>query len=290
MVIATIGILVALLLPAIQAAREAARRTSCLNKIRQIVLASQNFADSNGHFPASSDVQFFSHLAQILPYHEEKNLHDLIDYDFSWDDPENQQAADTPVPIFKCPSIDGGQPTWINVQATKILNEDSEVRGHYIAVMGAKNDCPSKVGDPYTVETSCGGGNPDGIATNGIMYPQSEIGFRHITDGSSNTFLIGEMAWFEDGISRVWIIGSTRLTLESGSSIWSYGGKNIRWPMKFWGDGDQVANNRSFGSEHPGGAHFGMADGSGRFISKGIDMDLYKALASRDAGEVIELP
>ncbi len=300
-VIAIIGILVALLLPAIQAAREAARRASCLNKIRQVVLACQNFEGTNGHFPASSDDNFFSYLARILPYHEQENFHDLIDFGpcgkfdskgkpilCTWFDSVNEEAASTPMPLFKCPSITEGQRTAANSQGTTIVDEDSPLRGHYVAVMGAKTDCPSAVGDLYTVEAKCN--SSGGIATNGIMYPQSKTGFQQIADGSSNTFLIAESAWMDDGQQRVWIVGSTSTTLEKArkdnKEIWSYGGRNILHPMKFWG----VRNDKSFGSEHPGGAHFGMADGSGRFISESIDLDLYKALASRDAGEIIELP
>ena len=288
-VIAIIGVLVALLLPAVQAAREAARRTSCLNKIRQVVLACHNFESSNGHFPPSADEKFFSHLAQILPYHEQESLHDLIDFDCNggkcyWNSPENKVAADTPMPVFKCPSIGEGQPTAENVLQGPELIEDSPLRGHYLAVMGAKNACPSPADDPYTMR---GCGSSGGAATNGIMYPQSKIGFQQITDGASNTFLIGERAWMDDGGSRTWIVGSTPKHLELGQ-VWSYGGMNVLYPLKLWNSPPN--NDRSFGSEHPGGTHFGLADGGGRFISENIELKLYKALASRSGEETIEMP
>ena len=296
-VIAIIGVLIALLLPAVQAAREAARRASCLNKIRQTVLACHNFESSKGHFPASSDDNFFSHLAQILPYHEEENLHDLIDFGdcggrpCSWYDNVNQQAAATPVPVFKCPSIGTGQPTSTGPPGKGGVDEDSELRGHYLAVMGAKSDsCPSQSTDPYTVQPGCG--RVGGVAINGIMFPQSKTGFKQITDGTSNTFLVGELAWVDSGRSRTWIVGSTARTLESGGNIWSYAGVNLRFAPKTWSRHAPAIHNNdtSFGSEHLGGAHFGLADGGGRFISENIELKLYKALACRNDGTVVEMP
>ena len=302
-VIAIIGVLVALLLPAVQAAREAARRTSCLNKIRQVVLGCHNFESANGHFPASSNENFFSHLAQILPYHEQESLHDLIDFGdcgntdphgnpigCSWYDDVNQQAYKTPMPIFKCPSIGTGQRTDTGLPGNAGTEEGSELRGHYLAVMGAKNECPSPPGDPYVVEGGCG--NFGGVATNGIMYPDSKIGFKQITDGASNTFLIGEMAWLDDGRSRTWIVGAARRNYAVGWQQWNYSGVNVFYALNSWPRETPTTSNndQSFGSEHPGGAHFGLADGSGRFIAESIELKLYKALASRNAGEAVELP
>lgn len=284
-VIAIIGVLVALLLPAVQAAREAARRATCVNQIRQVALACLNFHDTNGHFPAGSDEQAFSYLAQILPFHEQSNLHDLIDYDYSWHDVENEQAVNTPMPIFKCPSVDELEITGLGPPGNG-WNAQSNLRGHYVGIMGARRSlaCPAPEGDPYTAEFCTSGG---GVATNGMIYNKSEISFRQIADGSSNTFLIGEMSWSEVGPARAWIVGST----PGGSYM--YAAKNILYPMNSAGRVGSTGiknNNVSLGSLHPGGAHFAMADGSAQFVIENIELDVYKSLASRTAGEVFDLP
>ena len=141
-VIAIIGILVGLLLPAVQAAREAARRVTCLNQIRQVALASLNSHDAKGHFPSAADEQLFSHLAQILPYHEQSDLHDMIDYNHSWYHPANKDAANTPMPVFKCPTAEPREAAYVGQPGTSTLDEDSLLRGHYLGVMGAKESCP----------------------------------------------------------------------------------------------------------------------------------------------------
>jgi prepilin-type N-terminal cleavage/methylation domain-containing protein len=112
-VIAIIGILVALLLPAIQAAREAARRTSCSNKLRQLALALHNHHDSVGRFPVSNFfgksgkpklAGLWGELPQLLPYLEESTLHDYVDFTKTPNDPRNLQAIKTPLDVLSCPS------------------------------------------------------------------------------------------------------------------------------------------------------------------------------------------
>jgi hypothetical protein len=147
--------------------------------------------------------------------------------------------------------------------------------------MGGKRGCPSRFGDVLVVEGGCG--NVGGVATNGVMYTQSKIQYRRITDGSSNTLLVGESAWLADGTNRTWIVGSTGSVLTATSMPFVYGGKNVFFPMKTQPrETPAVANNdTSFGSEHPGGgAHFAMADGSGQFIREDIELELYRALAA----------
>ena len=112
-VIAIIGILVALLLPAIQAARESARRTSCSNKLRQLGLALHNYHDSVGSFPVSNFfgrsnkpklAVFWGELPQLLPYLEETTLHDFVDFTKTPNDPRNLAAIKTPLAVLTCPS------------------------------------------------------------------------------------------------------------------------------------------------------------------------------------------
>src|SRR6476660_1209413 len=111
-VIAIIGILVALLLPAIQAAREAARRTDCANRLRQLVLAAHNYESAKKKLPPHGDVYAvgsrtagaLSSQARLLPYMEEQSLHGLVNQDYHWRDDQNKTARFTPLPFLRCPS------------------------------------------------------------------------------------------------------------------------------------------------------------------------------------------
>src|SRR5690606_35992553 len=105
-VIAIIGILIALLLPAVNAAREAARRTACNNSIRQATLAIANYQSANRHFPPASTIPptgsngSFSWVALILSYVEEESVRQLVHLDAPWGDPLNKEARDTPLPFL----------------------------------------------------------------------------------------------------------------------------------------------------------------------------------------------
>jgi prepilin-type N-terminal cleavage/methylation domain-containing protein len=283
-VIAIIGVLVALLLPAVQAAREAARRTQCVNQVRQVVLAAHLFENSKGRFPTAVDEWGYSYLVQLLPYHEEKSLHDLVNLDLKWDDPVNRVAYETPLPVFKCPSTPWVEPTQ-TVSTGLYSGGESPLRAHYAAVLGAKNSCPSPEGDPYTVTSQPYGCGTGGRATNGVMYLVSQTRFKDITDGASQTLLIGEFSG-RVGLVRTWMVGSA----DPPSNDWVYSGKNVFHPINSAARDDPGVSNSdvSFSSLHPGGAHFGMADGGGRFIGEDIELRLYKALASRNAEDLAD--
>ena len=220
-VIAIIGVLIALLLPAIQAAREAARRTQCLNSIRQLGLSALNFEAAKKRYPSSigneDNGQYaspYGYIALCTPYMEEKTLHDLINFNFRWDYPGNEKVPATVIPFTKCPSQ-------VPVEPMIIFKMDNgtpgtgEQRAHYYAVMGGKFDdtCPGKApwelggcspftfgGTTYPPAANARGG----IATNGIIYPASKVKVSQVSDGTSKTFLIGECSWdFGRMVSRL---------------------------------------------------------------------------------------
>lgn len=324
-VIAIIGVLIGLLLPAVQAAREAARKAQCLNQIRQVGLACQNYENVNKRFPPSVDSGPYSYLALTLPYYEGKNLHDLIDFSVRWDFAQNEVARSTPLPFLKCPSQDFIEPI-IQFQGSGGFDVavDSELRAHYWAVNGGKldpnlveedlqlvvasyNPCPGQ--EPWEIG-ACGGqyASRGGHATNGVMYPISEIKHSQITDGTSNTFLIGEASWdFGDDIAGwfagaafweeydeaaiQWFMGPT------GDGYWIYNGAQIlyginqaSYNMEKYGTPFEASRSEaSFGSKHPGGCHFCMADGSGRFISQETDVITLKLLANRKDDQVANI-
>ena len=141
-VIAIIGVLIALLLPAVQAARESARRTQCLNKIRQIALATHNFENSNGVFPVTTDETTFSYVVRIAPFLEQTNVQAQIDFALPYNDPFNLNILeDVVVESLKCPSA-------LEIETMRRPDspdsvEENDQRNHYLAVMGAKGPNPT---------------------------------------------------------------------------------------------------------------------------------------------------
>lgn len=303
-VIAIIGVLVALLLPAVQAAREAARRTACLNNMKQNVIGILNHVDTLKYFPSSATSGDelgwgASYIFQVLPYVEQQNVYDLFDRTIFIADAPNSPGWARELPVVRCPSQTQDDEIYTVSFSTPYTGpEDTAWRSHYLAVMGAKDGCPQPAGSRYPMvedpdlcdsSVSVNGGS----ARNGVMYPESRIRFKDITDGSSNTLLVGECSW-NSGITRVWATGSLAwpgASLLNGHKWSCYGGRNVAVPINTQssrrGAGGPV-NDTSFGSLHPGGAIFGLSDGSSRFISENIRLVVYKALASRNVGEVID--
>jgi prepilin-type N-terminal cleavage/methylation domain-containing protein/prepilin-type processing-associated H-X9-DG protein len=300
-VIAIIGILVALLLPAIQAAREAARRATCVNQMKQIGLACQMFHDAKEQLPrASSGVTALSYLGQILPYMEDQALRDLVDDTKLWDKVENDAAEATPVPLFQCPSV----ATELDAYAGGIGNsleyvDFSPLRAHYMGIMGAKIRCPLPANaaypmSGYTMGVCPAAANPGGWADNGVILVNRKINFKRITDGTSKTMLVGEQSW-DCGPQRTWLIG-TLGNPETDVGGWIYNSKNIMHPMHtavreapggaFSGYGN---SDTSLGSQHPGGAHILLVDGSVQFLQEEVDLTtVFRAYATRANGEVID--
>jgi prepilin-type N-terminal cleavage/methylation domain-containing protein len=306
-VIAIIGVLVALLLPAIQAAREAARRSSCLSQIRQLGLAINNFESTTKKFPPSANTGSYSFLALTLPYYEGQSLYNNINF--------KKRPTDETMPFdtafLKCPSQDRVQPTIEYTEGQPETTIDSGRRGHYYAVNGAKVDdtCP---GLEAFEMTSCMNpimmGQRGGHAINGIMYPFSEIRQGQITDGTSNTFLVGEMSWTH-GRAAPWYLGSADWAGEfdtpeevkaklnrNGTGVWVHNQAQIRW-LLLERSNETDATIRptpqkaaqadlSFGAAHPSGTHFGMADGSAKFINNDTAIEVLRNLASRIDGNV----
>lgn len=297
-VIAIIGILIALLLPAVQAAREAARRTRCLNNLKQLGLACQNYHSARKCFPPSVNEYAASYLVYLLPYVEEQALSSMINRKVHIRDDVNKPAWSRPLSVARCPSQHDDGTTHIDslTDGAPNIPRGNDWRSHYYAVLGAKpkhdpaneDDCPGTL--PYgPLKGPCWAGSGSGAwANNGIMYPESATSVRHVTDGTSKTLIIGESSW-DFGIARVWAVGSLYSPSNKSHHWATYAARNIAVPIntltsaRFMGS----PNDISFGSLHPGGAHFALADGSSRYLSENIDLKTYKALASRAVGETI---
>lgn len=275
-VIAIIGVLVALLLPAVQAAREAARRIQCTNNLKQLGLGMHNYHDIHGQFPLPGMIA--SHLgwnASILPQIEQQPLYDRIDFNqasMAQFNSRNQPLTTNKITAYLCPSSSSEtslSPTTVGGQRVYTM--------HYYGILGPYGTNPT-TGQAYRCVnmTQAFGGE----CQQGILW-QWGSKMRDINDGTSNTYLLGEISWIEMDKWRPWLrakYGDNRGTLYLIS-------KNIEFPIN--SDNGAKWNAISFGSEHPGGAQFAMADGSCRFVSETIDWAVYLATASRDGREPI---
>lgn len=303
-VIAIIAVLVGLLLPAVQSAREAARRMSCTNHLKQLVLAAHLHESRHKVLPPGSRLHDqrrqvgVSWRAIVLDGVEESALQEFIGLgaDGGYDN-----AYPTHVPeVFVCPSspdrpavngpYDPGTPTTLQLD-----------RGwsSYAGVNGS-GSTPEGVWDLNNVF--------DGdVDIDGVLYPGSEVKLSQVTDGTSQTLAIGERSY---GVTRwdpliegsIWNgpPGPTR-RIEEVKSIAT---KNVRYPINAdpgqfgyytldadappGADKSLKVNDFYFGSHHPGGAHFAFVDASVHFLADDIDINLYRDLASRNGGEVSE--
>jgi prepilin-type N-terminal cleavage/methylation domain-containing protein len=269
-VIAIIAVLIGLLLPAVQKVREAANRLQCQNNLKQIALALQNYHDTCDVFPPGDrlSVRMGFHVF-ILPFMEQENLYRSINP--SADYASNLAAGLVKVPTYLCPTgtvlytefgageWSGGQPTWTT---------------HYYGVAGPRGTNPA-TGAPYDLIAT----NQGDIATQGLLFRDSAVRLNDVADGTSNTFLVGEMSWKDSNGYRVWIRGCS-----DDRDITSC--RNVANAMSSTAYNGSDFNNVSFGSAHTGGgAHFALCDGSVHFVGAGVDLGVYLSTASRNGGE-----
>ena len=307
-VITIIGILIALLLPAVQAAREAARRMQCSNHLKQLGLALHNYAAALGKFPpgmiavsslsdlyydvwneAANGTHGTGWMLQILPFMEQKAVHDR--WNFGTNVVGNAAVAQTDIPTFYCPS----RRSTVREKDIPIMFQNWTKGGtDYGGCVGSENffidnhdatglPCPHEV---YTTEILL----PAAAAEKGIFDINKSNGFRDITDGTSNTLMTGELQRLHgvdyDGTGRPFC----HRTSQDG---WAQAGVANLFDTCFCPTNDGGLNNwfhEAPGSQHPGGANFGMADGSVTFISENIDSNLFMALGSRTGGETVTVP
>jgi len=343
-VIAIIGILVALLLPAIQAAREAARKSDCINRLRQLVLAAHNYESTTRKIPSHGDVKILpgpvwtgalSSQARVLPYMEYQDLVNLVAQDYHWRDAVNERALTTSLSFLRCPS--GPQLEWNHLAANPWNRlEQNDLRCHYVGNMGARPgpnqdlkigdgckpsggtragaafDFPESTYIQYSCVPRTGGG---GDAINGVIYPVSKIDLGDVTDGTSKTIMYGEMSW-DVAEQCPWLVGSTSRNTNSisgqpdpvsSSHGYVFNAKNIRWPInsaKFHEpDGTELPekvglpvesggysawSDESLGSNHPGGTHVGMCDGSATFLNEDLEVGVLRRMASRASEDIYD--
>jgi prepilin-type N-terminal cleavage/methylation domain-containing protein/prepilin-type processing-associated H-X9-DG protein len=298
-VIAIIGVLVALLLPAIQAAREAARRSTCSNNLRQLGLAVQLHHGSKQVFPPGRDgrnSRSASWAFYLLPYMEQKAMFDARKGGLDSFAPENAQTFRTPVATLFCPSRRGpvADSNFDTSDGAITIPEEAQGKaapGDYAGNAG-DNSNPRDPAIPREAEGLMADGNSYNPAETGPLFDQSRIKEREVTDGLSNTFVIGEKYLTE--------------TLADGVTLPTPGNED-----GYFGDaaimaGDSQAtvlrttdfyfpssvpsgnDNKRFGSEHNQQAHFVFLDGSVRALNYTIDKGIFEALSC--IGDDVAIP
>lgn len=286
-VIAIIATLVALLLPAVQQAREAARRSQCSNNLKQVALAFHNYADVYGGIPnrqsfTTAVSSGYGWGVRILPFIEQSALYDSFNFNKNFCDIENKAVTMTPISVFMCPtSPDGPREMEIALSsaatATSMGIAGDYVVSHQISFTGTGVTC-----------TNCRPAPPQAA---GGLTP-----LREITDGMSNTILHFEQAgrpYFYVGRERQ--ITNASLTNPRWWGCWaSYQsvtaqGSNASIPP---GAGSTYTMNRTNSqgvySFHRGGAMFSLCDGSVRFISENANLATLLAMFTCNGGEVVE--
>jgi prepilin-type N-terminal cleavage/methylation domain-containing protein/prepilin-type processing-associated H-X9-DG protein len=330
-VIAIIAVLVGLLLPAVQRVRESANRMSCTNNLKQIGLAVHHYHDAMGRFPPGKDLDYrvrrpgspvyarWSVHSKLLPYLEQSNLYNSIDFSFPpetpgmggaivkfmppWQNPnrENAQACRTKVPTFICPSDVTNEP------------DDWPGQNNYLANLGSTFLCDLSEKLPSTIAS--------GERANGVFYYLSGVRLADITDGTSQTILFSEKlrgAGTPNPRTDMFIMSNTT-TLDSTYQTCSAIDPNLALPLTskqgyswvmgemccttynhvstpntttcagspFPGNMANMAMQVPPSSNHPGGVNALMGDGSVRFIQNNINLATWRALGTRDNGEVV---
>jgi prepilin-type N-terminal cleavage/methylation domain-containing protein/prepilin-type processing-associated H-X9-DG protein len=297
-VIAIIGVLVALLLPAVQAAREAARRSQCTNHLKQFGLGLHNFHDTYLAFPkhvSPGGATGVSWHALVLPFIEQKALGDQVlpnDRSYSGGQNANRVMGKFQLPIFFCPSCPDKQSS---STIDNISGFGNAYTTHYVGNMGPIGTNPL-TGTAYPSNPSTQGR----IACEGILTlhprvvtsnpnPPEAINMAAILDGTSNTLMLFECGWkgmeLSPGSYRAWPRGIAWNNDATACKNVQHAMNTVRY------NGGSNYNSISMGSNHPGGCNVCLGDGSVRFLSRTIDLNrVLLPLASRAGAEVVANP
>lgn len=290
-VLAIVGILIAMLIPAVQSARESSRRTACQNNLRQIGLALANYESVHVKFPpgkkwsaSRSDPKAFDYAwsSMILGYLEQEALRVQLDYKVPLTAPKNLPAASTPVPIYFCPSASTIDPH--RSPEGRLFN----LGGHageglgcidYLGVSGPDKDKRNEAtGESYGPQRGILLGTK-GLPEGDTLTEPPTITVARIVDGLTNTIAVVECTGRGVDINKSGEVKNLNGAWASGSNISHINkGVNEVQPPDAWED------ERVF-SEHPGGASALACDGSVHFLANDTNEDLLRALCSRDGNE-----
>ena len=303
-VIAIIAILISLILPAVQQAREAARRTQCRNNMKQLVLALHNYESSHRVLPPSridpdveiydnpgNDSPYQSWTTMILPYIDQANLQNAVDFNYAWSSEENRPAVSQQLATFICPSAPSSNrtdPYWVVGAAA----------GDY----GSINEVKKKV---YT--DVFGLSEPGESARVGVLAKESRNTFSGVIDGTSNTIMLAEAAGQPFVYTSQGPMDAAKFAAYTDDKVVLFDGDYVAEDGTGWADPDcgfaingatedgltkygTYMINRINVSEvfsfHTGGAIVGLADGSVRFVSENVDAKTFVDACTRAGGEI----
>lgn len=335
-VIAIIGMLVALLMPAVQMAREAARRASCTNNLKQLGTAMHTFHNSNDRLPykewkgpanatayAAGTFATFSTHTQILPYIEQQNVADLIQWDYLYTDAKNAAVMNSYIPTFLCPSDNNTMPTTLGAANNYYVNGGTCINNGGV---GSSGDTPA--GTLTTIPDGPFKANPYYVYAAGTTMPaNTAVNFKDIKDGLTNTVMMSEHL-IGDGSQTIATKKSdtlkpgtypltpdeartmcltmvdptnnpqswTNLTYQGYSNVgapWIQMYHSTTWynhalrpnePSCMWPPGRITTTANSY---HGDGVNVLMCDSSVRFVNQNIDLAIWRALGTSFGKETI---
>lgn len=302
-VVAIIGVLISLLLPAVQYAREAARRTQCANHLKQMGLAIHNYADIHDVFPPGYVSLWDTRLGEdtgpgwgwacfLLPLLERSEIYDAVNFDRNIEWAENETVRVRSVQVYLCPSDDMPH-RWMSTREGVFVTQGGDTIHNVFKIAetaGANYVGVYGIGEP-------------GVNGDGVFYRNSNTGVRDISDGLAQTMLVGERSRrlnYGRGFAT-WTGSITAAALFScGGAIdpdappgqngcWKEDpcGMTLGHTGEGNGPGSDDGDTNQFLSEHGWGCHFLFGDGHVRYLHGSIDYNLYKALSTRDKGETV---
>ena len=280
-VIAIIAILIGLLLPAVQKVRAAAARTQCVNNLKQIGLALQNYHDTETSFPPGYVSNYDSSgndtgpgwgwAAFILPQMEQQNLYNSVQVKLNIEAPANASVRVQPVKSYLCPG-DSAPPTWTAKKYVLSGNPVATVcdvaSANYVGVFGTSEP---------------------GVDGDGTFFRNSKVRIGDITDGTSGTIIVGERTVKLGPATWVGSVTGANLFPQPPSTAPLILNNETGMVLGHTGDGNGPGATNSyinqFSSQHSGGANFVFADGHVAFLKTSMNYSVYKALSTRAGGE-----
>lgn len=317
-VIAIIGLLVSLLLPAVQAARESSRRASCFNNLKQVGIALHDYHDAFKKFPPSYVVSPISNvpmgppdpstgdtgpgwgfLTMLLPYSEQSTVHQSLNVNLPCWSPANSAAVKTVLPQYICPSaVNMSDPPVYNVVDASGNTLATFARANYVGIAGRYSPWQQYFDPSLDLSTIVVGqlyGHP--VTTDGVLYRNSHTRLADILDGTSHTIMVSEKTPYHSDSTWVGVVpgGVTNPTPQfavvgpdpSSSQVNVHTGPTpdevppiIKPPSQPFANTDEVWSN------HPNGANVLFSDGSVTFVSDMVDQITWSYWGTRAAGDV----